>query len=538
MWKGADPVRSRPPARTDRGRPGRGLHLFLLAAAAGLTGLMLAVTSAAASGLLAEFVGSLGLGRARPYGFDPEVPVDPDRRYHLVVWDYRLPFTSPGGAPFPEATERAIRRFQSRHPNVTVDLVVLDPADGQEQLAQALAAGYPPDVYCSPFGPPAVGSALQVPVGLYLDYETWARYHPVAWQAVKVDGTVWAWPRWLVLWPWLGNETLLERAGLDVESLARDGWTWEDLAAAAEALSGLEPASDRRPTLAASAPAVVFRDLLFTWHLAAETAPEPETFWLGPAPAEAARFLEELRELRALGSTGTGRNPGVLDSFVHGRTALLVNPSPWATMFLAEVVPRQDPWQFSVPSREGRPPMVLLPAPARPGSESPGPVVWVSAAPVMVFRQARYRGDDNTRLAMDLAREITLGTRPWLRDLPFCVPAEVGEMAAWRLGSERFGPAGELARNALERLASLPEDRLSLALTALQYGPWAPEPGRDADAAPSPDSAVTPGTAAGHHGYLGPFLGEVVQAVLELWEGDLSSEDLTRLVGGHILKGP
>jgi hypothetical protein len=56
--------------------------------------------------------------------------------------------------------------------------------------------------------------------------------------------------------------------------------------------------------------------------------------------------------------------------------------------------------------------------------------------------------------------------------------------------------------------------------------------------APSPDAAATPGAAAEHHGYLGPFLGEVAPAVLELWEGDLSSEDLTRLVGGHILKGP
>lgn len=469
----------------------------------------------------------------KPEGLNPRAPVDPTRQYHLVVWDYNLPLTSASGARFGEAAAEAIRRFEKRYPNATVDLVLVDPADGPAKLAEALAAGYPPDVYCSPFGLPASGSSLQIPVGLYLDYDTWARYHPVAWQTVKVDGTVWAYPRWLMLWPWLGNRDLLVAAGLDPDRISQAGWTREEFLAAAGRLAAGRTWDGTR-SLAASSPAAVVRDLLFPGLLTGETAPASDSFWLGAEPGAVALWLSQLGEADALNQDGTGKNPGVVDSFVHGRAAVLASPTPWASLFLLEPVPRPAPWQYTLPDRSP-PPVVLVPPPH--GSSQPS-VVWVSAATVSVFRQARYKGDDHTRLAVELARELSTGARPWLRDLVLCLPASSSELAAWEVSRARFGELGDFAAREFGILASLPPDRLSAALTILNYGPWSPRPGSPAKSVPEvTGQRREPDVGFACRGYLGPFLEALSPAAVRFWNGEASPGDFVNEITERVLRG-
>lgn len=460
---------------------------------------------------LANALAGCAGGDRADHGLDPDAPIDPERDYHLVVWEYQLPFVSPGGAPFAEAAGRAIRRFRERHPNATVDLVLLDPADGEKKLAEALQAGYPPDVYCTPYGPPAVGSRLQIPIGPFLDYDVWADYHPVAWQAVKVGDVVWAWPRWLVLWPWLANRDA---------PIAAQSWTWDDLAGLAGSLDRAGTAAGPlRVALGAPDPAVVLRDLLFGAHLAAGEAPTAEAFWSGGQLGAALEWLAALRDSGALDQDLTGKNPGVMDSFIHGRTALLAPPSPWATMFLAEMPSRQDPWQFKVPSRENRPPVAFVAPPAPTADEVPA--AYVSAGQVQVFRQARYRGDDHTRLAVELAREISREARIWLREHPLCVPVVAAEVASWRKALERYGTDAGAIEALFDRLAALPTDRLSRAFNALDYGPWPPRPGHDGlDQAPD---AVAFGLAGpDYHGPL--FTAVLAPVVREFWDSETTTE--------------
>ena len=500
-----------------------------------------------------------------PAGIDPQAPIDPARQYHLVVWDYRLPFTSLGGAPYSEGSREVIDDFERRHPNVTVDLHLVDPADGPAKLAEALAAGYPPDVYCSPYGPPAVGSELQIPLGLYLDYETWSRFDPVAWQAVKVDDTIWALPRWLMLWPWLGNRDLLGQAGVDVERVSRDGWTRDEFAAAAARLAASAGRGSGLAFLDSIAPAATFRDLLLAGHLAgpeaptaptapagpadpgvpaappaptapaslaAPAAPVAQDYWLGPEPSLVAGWLEELRNAGGLGS-----GSGAVDAFLHGKVAVLASPSPWAVTFLMELVERPAPSQFSLPRREAPPPMVLLPPPSGPGQSS---AAWISAATVAVFRQARYRGDDNTRLAAELALELTEGLRPWLRNEVLCVPATASEQASWRLRGEKFGEVGALALKSFERLQAWPKDRLSQVLTALNYGGRPILVGREAESGPGAGSAGSDGEAASSaRGYLGPFLQEaVVPVATRFWRGEATAAEMVTEITDALWRGP
>jgi len=518
------------PAEPD-GHPRRPIRRALLA---GLVALVL-VAAAAGTWLV------LNSG-SKKAGLDPQAAIDPDRGYHLVVWDYRLPYSSPSGAPFSESSAEAIRRFERRYPNVTVDLHLLDPSAGPTDLAAALTAGYPPDVYCSPFGPPATGSDLQIPIGLYLDYETWAEYHPVAWQTVKTGGTVWSWPRYLLLWPWLGNVDLLSLAGVDPAAISTGGWTREQFALAASGLAAAGGAG-RSAFLATNSPAVVVRDLLFSAGLAGDAVdaedsagadPDAAGFWRGPKPGEVLRWLSRLDQAKTLQPASP--NATVIDSFVRGRSAVLAGPSPWATLFLLEPVERPAAWQFTLPDRDDRPAMVLLPPPHGSGEPS---VAWVSAATVTVFRQARYRGDDNTRLAVELARELTVGTRPWLRDQYLCVPAAYGELASWRVRCERSGPVGLFAVRAFDQLARLPGGRLSSVLTTLDYGPYVPElgpsQGTEAGAAPrkpSPAGLLQPG-------YLGPFLRDVVApSAARLWSGEISPEDMAAELGAFWAPAP
>ncbi len=460
--------------------------------------------------------------KPKPAGIDPRAPIDSGRKYHLTVWDYRLPLTSPAGAPFSSCAEEAIRRFEFRHPNATVDLVLIDAADGQAKLAEALAAGYPPDVYCSPYGNAASGSDLQVPAGLYLDYETWARYHPVAWQATKVDGTIWAWPRWLLLWPWVGNKDLLAGAGVDADGVSREGWTREEFAAMSARLTPASGSGVEVAALAASCPGAVLRDLLLSGHLAAPAPPAADNYWLGAEAGAVVLWLSDLRESGRLGRGGPGTDPGILDSFTHGRSAVLAGLSPWATDFLLELSPRPEPWQFSLPPREPHPALVLLPPPHGAGEPT---ATWVSAATVSVFRQTRYKGDDNTRLAAELARELTVGSRPWLRNEALCLPAAWSELASWELRSTRFGDVGAFAVRSLEQLEALPPRRLNRALEALSYGPW----------------EIATGSQAGRagYGYLGPFLGmAVAPAAAKFWTEGGAPGDLADEIAQAVLVGP
>ncbi|MCL6580886.1 MAG: extracellular solute-binding protein [Firmicutes bacterium] len=462
--------------------------------------------------------------KRKTQGLDPTAPVDPDRRYHLVVWDYRLPFTSPSGTPFSTATEEAIRRFTDRYPNVTVDLHLLDLDDGPSELAQALVAGYPPDVYCSPYGTPAVGSSLQVPVGLYLDASSWADYHPVAWQAVKVEGTVWAWPRWLLLWPWLGNRDLLEKAGYDPEQVSEVGWTREELTALGRRLAQVGTGGAR--TLAIPSPTVLLRDILFTPCLASASGGSPADWWAGPEPAAAVEWLDGLRESGQLLLGDKGTSPRVIEAFAEGRAAVLVPPSPWAALFLLEPVKRPAAWQFRLPSRAGRPELVLVPPPQDPAGTGRS-LVWVSAATVAVFRHARYKGDDNTRLAVELARELTRGYRVWLRDQPLCVPARAGEVESWRASCERLGDAGAFAVRCFDALAALPRADLAAALTTLTYGPLVEL------VHPSTDAGLSPGPT-----YLGPFLAGLAETVEGFCRGQVPRETLITELGGRLSEPP
>ncbi len=487
-----------------------------------LAAVLVVAGAAVAVWLAAGPAGSGGIAwpwKTEPSALDPQAPIDPGRQYHLVVWDYRLPFTSPSGAAFGDATAEAIQRFERRYPNVSVDLHLLDPGSGPVELAQALAAGYPPDVYCSPFGPSAFGSNLQVPVGLYLDDDVWSRYHPVAWQAVEVNGTVWSWPRWLLLWPWLGNREALQAAGVDPDRVAREGWTRAEFLSVAKGIAGGGGAAT---ALAAVSPAVALRDLLLPGHLAAEPPPAADAYWLGAEPGAVVLWLSGLREAGALEADGAGKNPGIVDSFTHGQSAVLVPASPWTITYLLETKPRPEPWQYTLPAREALPSLALLPPPHDDGQPS---VVWVSAATVSVFRQARYRGDDQTRLAAELALELTLGTRPWVREEFLCVPASLSEMASWEIRCAKFGENGAFAVRALAALAAAPDDRLGQALSAINYGSW----------------PVQPSTAVGRvaHGYLGPFLEYgLAPAAREFWDNaDETPGELVNLITRSILEG-
>jgi hypothetical protein len=495
MWWGSPPA---PHARAPAVRTAR---IFLAAA------LIVLVAGATLATV------ALGTRKRAPVGIDPKAPLNSARQYHLVVWDYRLPLTSPGAAPYSEGPREVLEDFERRHPNVTVDLLLVDLADGQAKLAEALAAGYPPDVYCSPYGPPAVGSDLQVPLGLYIDYEIWSRFDPVAWQTVKVDETIWALPRWLQLWPWLGNRDLLEKVGVDPAHVSRSGWTREEFSAAASATAGSASVPGGPVFLGCLSPAAAFRDLLLAGHLAAPEAPAASDYWLGPEPGRTADWLGTLRN---------AGGPATIEAFLRGKVAVLAGPSPWAASFLMEFVERRDPWQFSLPRRKPPPPMVLLPPPSDPDHPS---ITWSSAATVTLFRQARYRGDDNTRLAAEVALELAQGLRPWLAGELLCVPATLSEQASWRLRCEKSGEAGAFALHMFERLQGLPQDRLSPALTCLNYGAHPEGSGK----------STLPSTS----GYLGPFLqGTVSPAAIRFWQGQSTAEEMMQEITSGVWRGP
>ncbi|ADU52137.1 hypothetical protein Tmar_2056 [Thermaerobacter marianensis DSM 12885] len=95
------------------------------------------------------------------------------------------------------------------------------------------------------------------------------------------------------------------------------------------------------------------------------------------------------------------------------------------------------------PDAEG---LVLLPPPVPEGAPRPA---LLEVGGLMVFRQNRYRGDDHTQAAVELARFLSRWRTDVLTRRLLAVPADVTSLAAWQAES----PLPAVYRRQLEHLA-------------------------------------------------------------------------------------
>lgn len=358
---------------------------------------------------------------------DPRAELDRGRQYVLRYWDYRWP-TAPDGTAYEPWLRSALAEFSRRFPNVRVEYRLLDQATGVADLAAALRRGDPPDVFATlPGGPVLYDRTLQVPADLYLTRkergtkEAPPAYLEPALAAASAEGRLWAWPRWMTAHVWLGHRQAMAAAGLDPDTVARDGWDWNAfsaaLAARPDAVAGLA---------VNTAGTGVFEDLMHAQGIAAPFAADGSPLWTREALRTVAAWLSDLRHNEHLPLQAESSPDAMVDRILNGRVTVLAGANPWLTAKLL----------YTQPEIPGD--LVLLPVPVQPGNP---PALRLSAGNLLVFRQRAYRGHDQTRAAAELARHLSRLRHPWAVPGSGVFPSHRAAFEPWVNASLAYGPA-------------------------------------------------------------------------------------------------
>ncbi|NPV53272.1 MAG: extracellular solute-binding protein [Firmicutes bacterium] len=404
--------------------------------------------------------------RLRGITVHPLVPVDPDKKQDLEVWETDWPVEATGKVPYREFLKRLIAEFRGRYPNVSIECTFLPFGDSDERLRSALDMASPPDIYIGPFNPLVATSGLGVPLTVFLPEEQRATLEPAALDLVTCRGNIWAWPRWIELWGWAGNASLLRRVGVDPEAIISDGWTWEEfLEIGRKLVQGNVSAGPGQKVYGLALDTTrtdAFEHLLLNDGV-------PPLGWTRTQLAETAVFLENLRREGITPPEPGEASRELLKLFWEGRAAVIGPAGPALTRHLWERQARMRLRQASsgavtgvgaanpIDSSLARVEPVLLPIPSRTQELRATPAATVA---LHIFRRPG-RGaaaDERARVAVELARHLASGRGAWLAARLKAVPASRADQAWWA-DDFQFGPLGGLfIREGLKHARSVTPD--------------------------------------------------------------------------------
>lgn len=155
---------------------------------------------------------------------NPRAKVSPNRVYHLKLWDYNWPVNQEKGG-YQAFLRKALADFRQTYPNIEVEITLLDLLNGPQQFAQALKSNLAPDVYCSAFTIPPFDFKRQIPVGFFLKKEETEAYNSSLFNLTLRHNISCYFPRWTAPGVWIGNQDLLEKAGVSASQLRQRGWS-------------------------------------------------------------------------------------------------------------------------------------------------------------------------------------------------------------------------------------------------------------------------------------------------------------------------
>lgn len=335
--------------------------------------------------------------------------INPERTYELVVWDEAIivPWAPRSQQ---DVLAEAVAEFQQRWPNVRISYSVLEPEEARGQLAAAVAAGRPPDVYGTARGL-VLHPSHQIPAEPYFPAARRGEppvFHPAAVAGLSRGGTAWGWPRALWWETWLAEATALERGGLHAERVIIQGWTWDAVLAFAQQATFAED-----PLVLDTVSLATLMHLVLNSGATGAPRPDNPLGWTEEALLRAGRFLEELRRQAALPLVPEEAARTRVERILSGRTAVIGPVGP----HLAQAVMQRKPGSY-----------LLVPVPHHAQATEVAPM---EPGGYFVFRQDPYQGDDHTRLAMELAAWLAARTESWVAESLGLVPARTATLHAW-----------------------------------------------------------------------------------------------------------
>jgi hypothetical protein len=337
--------------------------------------------------------------------------IDPEKTYHLRLWDYDWPLLKSG---YREYLLGAIAEFKKTYPNINVEIRLMDLLTGSKEFSKALEAGRPPDLYCSTFDIPQFDFRYQIPVGPFVDRNVEKPlYFKSLTRLVTRENVQCFFPRWARLKIWIGNPALLARVGLDPKQLQEEGWNWEAIFNSAVKLP-----QGHYPLVGNLLPNRLVDRLL---------SDEDGSEW---------QLVERIKERCKFPA---GFHSDMAGHFMTGRAMVLAGVQPIVFRKLREIQQQQSMrWEA-----------VCLPAPVWEKAAAAGAV---DLGVIGVYRQRYHGGDERVAAAVKLAEFLSVYpvTIPW--EELMVVPAARKAALIWSQNvSAAIGDVSPVVR-ALDRL--------------------------------------------------------------------------------------
>lgn len=335
--------------------------------------------------------------------------INPKKTYHLKLWDYQWPGEN-GANWYQPFIAKLVSDFEKENLNIKVEVSLLDFQRGPGEFSKALASGAAPDVYCSAYDLLDFNYQWQIPVGVFLKPQELDLYYPGLKDLLTLEKYQLTLPRWSVPGIWIGNRSLMEKAGLSVERIQKQGWSWEDLTKLKHEIEpiciGNYSANGFLPQLLA-----VGKDLTET---------------------NSGKVLDLINLISGPLPQKMDYEVNMLPLFLSGKTLFLGGVRPLVYDFIRrKALEGRIPWE-----------PVILPVP----SEKKGSIILpVESGVIGIYRHKKTKGDDQLAAAACLAYYISAypQTALWerLKVIP-AVPA-LAEKCLGNLGQEYYGPLAD-----------------------------------------------------------------------------------------------
>lgn len=358
------------------------------------------------------------------YRVDPLAKINPNRQYDIVVWEHDIfiPGISPEARRM--ALEAAAAELSNLYPNITVQIDLISATDAGDRLLEALEAGVGPDVMGLTSGGILLDPLRQVPITPYMTDEGLADLVPSVAQAVRKDGHLWAWPRWVTLSVWLGHADRLGAiSGLpalnrSTVSAHADEW---------------KRAVGNRPPVAYNALDVDF----FTGIMVASTgqsllSDSGELQWSEDDIKAGAQLVYQLVNEGLIGKDLESIARNRLSAFWTGGASIIAPVGPailhHALSRLGELTHDPD----SDAPLAGKSQLAIM-SPPLFTDQLHG--ITGSVASYAVFLREQHAGDDHTLAAMLVAQHLSRRAGYWEAANLLAVPAYASSLAQWELDS-------------------------------------------------------------------------------------------------------
>lgn len=129
-----------------------------------------------------------------------------------------------------------IKEFNEIYPHLTIEVIATSWDDNVEKLTTMALSGQAPDI--ANIDASTMGTYVEMGVAVsltdYMSADRLADYDETALAYTTLDNTVYGLPLYVSIQGLGGNKAMLEAAGVDVEKVQNEGWTYEEFLAAIE----------------------------------------------------------------------------------------------------------------------------------------------------------------------------------------------------------------------------------------------------------------------------------------------------------------